>query len=159
MSTDYYIELAVGFEIHINDLLAPFEKISPEKSHLEDRYDEKTGKKLDPVRVVDQEEQVVWKINGEEFDCEDSAADAVADKVNAVATYGYGTIENVVIGPPMPLGEESNESTWSHFTTGPNYSFRSLAKMGSKLDEIAKELKKLGIESGRAKFVLVRSMS
>jgi hypothetical protein len=61
MGTYYTVRLRAGFEISVEDVIKQFRKTSSEVVreaqegvfHMEDRYDPKTGVKLDPVQVWD----------------------------------------------------------------------------------------------------------
>lgn len=66
MGLDYSSQLAVGFVFQMEEVLDHFRKVTPEVSHMEDRYDEKTGKKVKPVKVVDEAEDEAWAWPGEE---------------------------------------------------------------------------------------------
>jgi hypothetical protein len=55
MSTDYDAGLVVGFAIDWNDLKKAVGKPMPEQSHMEDRFDPKTGKPTRREKVVDVE--------------------------------------------------------------------------------------------------------
>jgi hypothetical protein len=56
MSTDYDAGLAVGWLLTIEDLKSVFGRSIPEESHMEDRWDPKTGVGPTQIRIVDREQ-------------------------------------------------------------------------------------------------------
>jgi hypothetical protein len=64
MSTDHTAALIVGFSIAHDDLGTPFKTTLPEESHLEDRFNARTGVKLQPVKVVDADEREAYLFEG-----------------------------------------------------------------------------------------------
>lgn len=77
--TSYYV--AVGYEIKFRQFVKLFgKKVKlPEKSHLEMRYDVKTGRQLKPERVIDTEKKTVFEFFGQQFDGPDHS-----DEVDAL---------------------------------------------------------------------------
>ncbi len=67
MSTEHTASLIIGFSIDMDDLGMPFKVTLPQVTHVEDRYDQKTGEKLGPVTVVDSEEREAFVFEGEEY--------------------------------------------------------------------------------------------
>jgi hypothetical protein len=67
MSTNYSFRLSVGFEIGYDQILKKYGKYLPEMSHMEDRFDPRTGKKSGQEKVVDHEAGVRVVIGGESF--------------------------------------------------------------------------------------------
>ncbi len=67
MSTEITVALIIGFAIDMDDLSMPFKVTLPQVSHVEDRYDQKTGEKLEAVTVVDSEEREAYVFEGEEY--------------------------------------------------------------------------------------------
>jgi len=53
MGTDYSVGLGIGYVFTAEQVLAPFLRVVPEQSHMEDRFDSKTGAKLPPVKIID----------------------------------------------------------------------------------------------------------
>lgn len=68
MSVDYNFSALVGWRVKTKDILEPFKKETPEISHMEDRYNEKTGKKIHPVKIIDQFRETFYEFNGEKYE-------------------------------------------------------------------------------------------
>jgi hypothetical protein len=66
MSTEHVAKVVIGFSVGEEDLTMPFKTTVPEKSHVEERYHQHTGEKLEPVTVVDSEEHEAYVLDGEE---------------------------------------------------------------------------------------------
>lgn len=54
MSIDYDFGLCVGFIIPMDDVTRPFTIKVEEQSHLEKRFDPKTGERLEDAKIIDQ---------------------------------------------------------------------------------------------------------
>jgi hypothetical protein len=72
MSTDYDAILVVGYLVNANAFLAILEKEYPEESHMETRFDPKTGKKFKkPEKVIDEEARTVYEFQGKRFETDE----------------------------------------------------------------------------------------
>ncbi len=58
MGTDYTFNLAISFKFIEKDLVKAFGRKTIEQSHHEERFDPKTGKKIDDELVIDEEEEL-----------------------------------------------------------------------------------------------------
>lgn len=67
MSTEYNADCFVGFAFQREDIPARYRKNKPEKSHIEKRFDPKTGKPTLDEKVIDSEEEDVLIFDGEEW--------------------------------------------------------------------------------------------
>jgi len=69
MGIDYTFYLRIGFELDIDIVSKPYEIFHEEKSHYEDRFDPKTGKKLKPEKIIDEHggEYFSLEYNSEEY--------------------------------------------------------------------------------------------
>lgn len=69
MSVDHSAETIVGYVIPVEDFFKPLLVKSKEVSHMEDRFDPKSGKKLDKQeKVIDREAGFNVKVGDEEFE-------------------------------------------------------------------------------------------
>lgn len=85
MSWDW--TLVVGFVIDADDLLMPFKKEVEEETHLEDRYDSRTGKKVGQVKVVDKEAGEEYFLDGKSYgDDQHEFVEALAAEANCEIT-------------------------------------------------------------------------
>lgn len=108
MSRDATAEAILGIYINL-DCLEQFKETLPAKTHLEDQYDPKTGKQLDPVVVYDSEAVEGYRI-GDEFCSNDpwdfpSLGDVLAKLAGAraasVITDTDGKVAGWIIGQPL----------------------------------------------------------
>jgi hypothetical protein len=86
MSTEYDSVLVVGWLLDKNDLPKKFIKNLPETSHMEDRFDPKTGQKVVSEVVIDSEEREIFVLDGIEYEDEVEFFYTLAHKVGAVAS-------------------------------------------------------------------------
>lgn len=88
MSIEYDSVLVVGWLLDKNDLPKKFIKNLPETSHMEDRFDPKTGQKVTSEVVIDSEEREIFVLDGIEYEDEDEVGFfyTLAHKVGAVAS-------------------------------------------------------------------------
>jgi len=82
MSIEYAASIVVGYVVSIEDLFEPFMKEAPEKFHLEDRFHSKTGKKLEPEKVVDREAGWIVVLPGDEEEYSGPTVDDMEDREN-----------------------------------------------------------------------------
>lgn len=65
MGMNWESALVIGFVVDRDDLEMPFKKEVPEKWHMEERFSSRTGKPLDPIKVVDREACEEFFLNDE----------------------------------------------------------------------------------------------
>lgn len=154
MSIDYSFGLMVGFRFSPGELDDVFGKKVPEKSHMEDRFDPKTGKKLAPEKVVDREAGLVYVFQGKEL--EDGEYHVYEELANAIAGHvgcnydisGCDGNDMVIFGPSIKYMEEGTD--WGHIGTSGPLPLDAVVKAAPKLKQIATKLKKLGLVPGKA---------
>jgi len=133
--------VVVGFVIEKDDLEMPFKQTVPEQSHMEDRFDPKTGKKLaKQVKVVDKEECEEFFFNGENIG--DDACDlvsAIEDEVNCrISMHG-----NYCDGDDLVYAIEPTDAASDPLT------FKEVASLESECERIRKIFKeRYGIDLG-----------
>lgn len=104
MGHEHSSVVIVGFTMDQDDFLMPFKTTTAEKFHMEERFDQKTGKKAKPVKVVDEEPKEGYVVEGEFFEYPSEAVDAVAVIVGCDAsTHG-----NMCTGEYFMVGIEPN---------------------------------------------------
>lgn len=149
MGIDYSSSVAIGFRVDADDLQV-FSKELPEKSHMEERFDPKSGKSIGKVKVVDEEERTSWVLNGEEFDHRSELVDAICGKVNAQSWMDgsfYDDDENMnyVIGPNFPRKNVRDEGK---LTIDGELTLGQVVELQPEIDRIRTELAKLGLKVG-----------
>ncbi len=99
MGIDYGADIGIGYIINLDDLLAPFRVETEEKFHLEDRFDQKTGKKLEPAKVVDVEAGEAFVFEGQTYEEGYELYEAMAEKLNCSIqnTGGYTDGETLFV--------------------------------------------------------------
>jgi hypothetical protein len=88
MGMQYSIGLGIGFIVRASIFFDAFETLKEEKFHMEDRWDPKTGKQLEPVKVVDEQVESVYTFNGEELEDELSVMEKVGNELNCDIEHG-----------------------------------------------------------------------
>jgi len=94
MSVDHSADLVVGYVIPLESFFEKLLKHHPEKSHKEDRFDPKSGKKIEPETVIDEDESYDVVICGKAYPGpevnydpenwwpEDAVTDAIAEALD-----------------------------------------------------------------------------
>jgi hypothetical protein len=85
MSLDISSFIVVGWILDAEQILKKLGRVVEEKSHMEPRFHEKTGKKLTPVKVVDKEAHRVVELDGQAFEV--SCCDGDDSEIEALAEY------------------------------------------------------------------------
>lgn len=112
----------IGFFPSIEDFLDGIEQPLPEISHMEERYDQKTGKRVDDVKIVDREEQIGYVFGGKEYTEDDvqqlfeDIGELIGATVETVDNAFTGDIYGVAI---VPKGVTEEAGMYS-FTTVKN---------------------------------------
>lgn len=63
MGTHFSSHIAIGYLFTENNLFFPFEKYTEEVFHMEKRFDQKTGKELSEVKIIDKKSSTVYLFN------------------------------------------------------------------------------------------------
>jgi hypothetical protein len=160
MSTEYDVSIGVGCVVTQEDLEKPFSKTVPEISHMEDRYSQKTGKKLAPVKVVDQESHDELWFDGELIEDEDESymlALKMATKIGCcVLRFGNQLTGNFfyLFGPRISE-QERTESLSCNLSVGGDLSLEEVGSKTKECKKIHEELMKLGVNPEKPKIVCV----
>ena len=103
MSIDCDSVLGIGYLINPDTLPDQLARRLPEIWHWENRYDPRTGRKLDKQeKVVTEEASVTFVLGGEEYDDFDEFLEAVAEKVGGCAgVYWSGSDRAYLIQPTI----------------------------------------------------------
>ena len=160
MGIDYSSVLGVGFVFPLEEVLDSFRKVDPEQSHTEDRYDPKTGEKLEPVKVVDQEKHDTFMWPGEpESETEDGwdFVYFIANKVFCDSmTFGnhMGDRDDVFVLFGVKV-EKDNESgiegvECGHVDFAGNLSYKSVLSAASELEELKGRMENYGLKPKEA---------
>lgn len=160
MGIDYSANVGIGFIVDREDLLAPFRVETEEKFHMEDRYDPKTGKKLEPVKIVDVEAGEIFEFEGKTFEEEYEVVEAIADKLDCIIedTGGYTDCETLQITVKVEHTDEDDVDC-DRFYVGSSILFDNVTALRAELKRVAKGFKKYGVDVGEAKVYVAYGIS
>lgn len=149
MSTDYSASPVVGWIIPVDSFLRPLRKQVKEEFHLEDRFDQKSGKKVGQVKVVDKEGGWYYFFEGEEYgaapdedDCmnggeqDEELLEAIGKQVGASIH-----IDGNFMNGPMYAVIQSKQLKQKDG----EYPLKDVVKSVKELERIHRELVKLGL--------------
>lgn len=158
MSIERSSWIAVGFDFELDEVLKVLDqKTTPAVMQTEARYDEKTGKPLEPVEVVVQDEWTTYVIGEKEFNVENDGyndmLEAVAKEIDCRIDF-YAAYESgrVVLGIDLKETQEAVEIGHHTYIDG-NYSLEELFKSKPKFTALRKKLVKMGLEPGEAEII------
>jgi hypothetical protein len=166
MSIDFSFALGIGFTVDPEELSEALRKantkVVPEKFHMEDRFDPKTGAKLAPVKVVDEDETVSWFVGKEEFEYEDEFLEEFFNRKGMTYSDNSGMSEASVAYVTVPVkhtGEDDFDD--GNITCGSSiaYSVATSKSTQNCLKKIKKFLQSLGLEVGEPKIFVESRVS
>jgi hypothetical protein len=159
MSTDYSARLGIGFVFKTNDINDKFWEEVPEKSHMEDRFDPKTGKKMAPVKVVDQERGSVLKFHGKTYEDIDVLVSAIAKMARcSYDMFGYEQEEGFVSFCLRFKPRKNYAIDFGNISMGGELYLSEVLKMGPKLAEIRQRLISMGLKPKQAEVFVAHSV-
>lgn len=147
---EFSANIIVGFKFLEEDVLTTFQKTLPEKSHLEDRYDQRTGLKLaEKAKVLDEEEREVWEFDGEVYEDKYDFFDAVASKINCEYEY-FGEFggETKFVSFCVPLINLHDSVDVSNAYFGGSIPYAKVAVSSGPLKSIKDSLESFGLRPG-----------
>jgi len=163
MGIDYSFSLDIGYKISGEDLPDSMFRITEQKSHMEDRFDPRSGKKIAPVRVIDEEGgEETYILDGKEHEDTCELAEALAEKfgcdVDCERGYGGDDFSMSFTLRLERTGEDDNG--WGNVAVGSSILFdvATSAKARAAMKKLGKDLKKLGIDPGPAKIMIGSSV-
>jgi len=112
MGVDYSQGIDVGVEVSREDLIAPFRQIVPEVARYEDRYDPKTGERLEPKKIVERRSYAFYVFENEKYEEARDLAYAIAKKldcsVESHADWMCGGWDEYVFGYGLGITSEDS---------------------------------------------------
>ena len=144
MSMDYSTNLVVGWILDEDDIPNIFIETIPEVSHKEDRYDQKTGKKIDQEIVVDKHGYDVYVLGDTQYEDPYEFLVGLAATIGACVGYSYGNDQKYSIEPVFDkkdCGGSDDDIIWVDLYSIPKYIsaaekiHQKLTKLGFKLPE------------------------
>lgn len=148
MSTDYQAWIVVGYRVE-QVAVWPFKRRIPEKFHMEDRFDPKTGVPAPSVKVVDSPEKVVFDFAGVAHREFRTFCEAVAKKISCRVDFCHSTEsvdhEFAYFCPYPALKEGKYTCLHPHFDIGGPVKFSEVVKLDPEMIRIGMELEQVGI--------------
>lgn len=151
MGIDYSVNLGIGYILDREDIIAPFRVEVPEKFHMEDRFDPKTGKKLAPVKVVDEEGGEEFEYKGERHEDSYELFQAIGEDLGCNIDNCGGYTDGETIRVTLEIETDDSGVDDGMFTVGGAASFDDVTAKRAELKELKKRFKKLGIDLGEPK--------
>lgn len=150
MGIDYSFYLAIGFIVDKQELLRPFATEVKEQFHMEDRFDPKTGVKLEPVKVIDSDGGTQYSLDGQIFDenSEYEVLEGLEDLLGCSITLGGGYSDNKTAYVSVNFettGEDDVDE--GRVSVGPSVTFEEVAKAQVRALDLKKRLNELGVKS------------
>ena len=110
MGHEYSSSVIIGFTMEQEEFLMPFKTVTEEKFHMEERFNPKTGKKLPDVKVIDQASEDAYLVEGETYEYEYDALDAIASIVGCnISSHGDQVSGDDFMVGIEPKGVDGNE--------------------------------------------------
>lgn len=147
MGRDYSASLIVGFHMDAQTFLKPLVKEVPEEVHYEDRWDPKTGKKLEPKKVANVEAGEYYVYEDVRYESDFDAVEGLLEVLSGrfdchmflVGEYGDLDCCRVAIEPIMGSGSiGSNDYV----------NFADVNAAGKETAALGKRLKRAGFDPG-----------
>lgn len=145
MSINYEPCVIIGFFPSIEDFLDGIERPLGEVSHVEERYDQRTGKRLPDVKVVDREATIGYVFNGKEYTEDDvqQLFEDIGEHIGATIETFDNAFSGDIFGVSIvPHGVRAEE--------GGMYSFTAVANAAFQCEILETKMKKLNLNPGPA---------
>lgn len=150
MSTDYFTDLAVGYEVSSASLIL-FKKKKPEVSHMEPRFSRTDGSRLADEKIVDEQARFVYVLDGEEFEefgefgefCQ-AIASKIGCEAHAWDAEDFNVEQRVIFGPALKTNKDCQQPSY-HFNVGGSLNFDDLVKASKEVKRIGSRLKAMKI--------------
>lgn len=151
MGIDYSVNLGIGYILDQEDIIAPFRVEVPEKFHMEDRFDPKTGKKIAPVKVIDAEAGEEYEYKGERFEDTYELFERLGSELGCDINNCGGYSDGETIRVTLDVDTDESGIDDGRFTVGGAAKFDDVTALRAQLTKLKKDFKKLGIDLGEAK--------
>ncbi len=148
--------LSVGYFLPYEEVVKVFGYKHRQKSHLEDRFDPKTGAKLEPVKIID-EPGGLWVKLGEhdepfqefppDFDDEEFCEELGAQLGCGVERFSQGEFFGFSVQDGNMTG--SGYEPHHYWSVGEALYFDTLITLGPSLKILAKKMEELGLQPSK----------
>lgn len=134
----------VGYYFPVEYVESLFRLHTEEVSHLEDRFDAKTGEKIAPLKVIDCFEEEYYEIDGEEV-ADWELMDVLADKLGCVwSSMSKDDVECVAFGVSLPTSERGEDL--GRLTVSESFLYEDVCDAEDNLEDLAEKLGDLGLD-------------
>lgn len=152
MNRETSSSIVVGYLVDEEKFLELLKKDLPETSHYEDRYNEKTGKKLTPQKVIDGEERTVCEFRGKIYESdEDNYLLEDIGKYFKCSIIQHGNFCDGDFSLAIESCKQEYPRGFSHgeCLNGFVFTFKDVAKFPKRdLGRIGRAMQKFGFELG-----------
>jgi hypothetical protein len=127
---------------------------------MEDRFDQKSGKKLASVKVVDSEAGEKYVFEGKDFDDDQyEFLDMLAGKLKCSIANGggYSNGETLYISVDFDVANDGTDE--GRVTCGGSASIKNIAKAIKQAEALKKKLAKLGVKVGEPRVFIQPDIS
>lgn len=162
MGTTYSFTLQVGYSADQDLVNQIFEETIPGEFHFEDRFDPKTGQKIDSVKIWDKLSHTFIVINGEKIDedpeqISSCLAEILDCNVSTSGHYYNGDLQ-YNFTPKLDSKEEKYIDYGKIYVYNPSMSFKDVVALEDKINLLYVKLTKLGIKVGEPKVWISSSI-
>ncbi len=147
MGIDYSFNLAVGFVMDMDSLTKPFIVVAEEKFHMEDRFDPKTGAKLEPVKVVDEREEQNYVFKGQTYEDQFELLEALGEELGCSVNNGGGYSDGKTAYISVDFETDDSGEDYGRVCVGGKATFDEISACKVKCMALKKALNKLGVSS------------
>lgn len=160
MSVDYDFRLVVGYRVTGKQLEERFGVNDPPKHRDEPRWDPKTGKPVEPERVVISWGKVALVYKDRVFETAQDLTEEIGMDVDSeIALDGCSMTDELdfIFGKPQLGLLDDGWDDGGHITIGPGFLLSSLdAQMMDRIKGIGEDLRELGLDPGPAIVTLAK---
>ena len=151
MGVDVTQTVRVGYAVSEEELIGVYGRVTPEKSHFEDRFDPKTGQKIKSVKVIDTHEHVTLEMGGESYgDAYELAEDL--GKILGADVFGYSDF-GAECKFVFSLGHGTQPCDAKRCPENSEIDLETVMNDLTKLRELGSKLVNLGLGSGKLKIL------
>jgi hypothetical protein len=151
MGIHYSFNLAIGYIITEKEIFDLFLQRTPEEFHLEDRFDPKTGLKVQPLKVIDRHASGKFMLDGKQYgegEDPESYMPAICKKITGARWWWHSYLNDnrtFIIGPVLPQ-KVTDDFDDGRVKCSGGFGFNDVVALAPRLGNIAAGMKKLGFE-------------
>jgi len=147
MGIYYSFNLAVGFICEMDSLTKPFIVVTEDKFHMEDRFDSKSGAKLEPVKVVDERSEMTYVFMGKTYENQYELREALEEELGCNIYDGGGYSDGKTAYISVDFETDDSGEDYGRVCVGGKATFEEVAKCKEKCIDLKKALNALGVGS------------